>query len=80
MYAIRSYYASIKISKEIQKLMIAVNHKPINKFTKENLFFLKNTLAKIEVLEKKYGIFNWDKDKDYLFDQINEIEARNRKK
>jgi lysophospholipase L1-like esterase len=69
---------SIKTSEEVQKIINAVNHKPFNKFTKENLGFLKQSLKKVQVLEKEKPYLNLVLEEKYFSDQIDIIE-KNRK-
>ncbi len=66
---------SLKISKEVQKIINAVNHKPINQFTTETSLFFKNTLKKINELEQFYPFVYFDLEKQFLTEQINETEA-----
>ncbi|HKL33016.1 MAG TPA: GSCFA domain-containing protein, partial [Tangfeifania sp.] len=65
---------SIKTSEEVQKITNAVNHKPFNKFTRENLLFLKQSLTKVQKLQKEKSYLNLVLEKNYFSEQISEIE------
>ncbi len=65
---------SIKTSEEVQKIANAVNHKSFNKFTKENLLFLKQSLKRVHMLQKEKPYLNLALEEHYFSDQINEIE------
>ncbi len=65
---------SQKTSEEVQKIINAVNHKPFNKFTKENLLFLKQSLTKVQKLQKEKSYLNLASEEDYFSEQISEIE------
>ena len=69
---------SKKTSGEIQKITNAVNHKPFNKFTKENFGFLKQYVTKVQMLQKEKPYLNLALEEQYFSDQIDEIK-RNRK-
>ncbi len=64
---------SIEISKKVQKISSALNHKSINKFTNENLLFLNQTLDKINELKQRYPILKFSTEEQNLTKQINEI-------
>ncbi|MFW5773964.1 MAG: GSCFA domain-containing protein [Tangfeifania sp.] len=65
---------SKKTSEEVQKITNAMNHKPFNKFTRENLLFLKQSLTKIQKLQKEKSYLNLTLEENYFSEQINEIE------
>lgn len=65
---------SQKISKEVQKIMAATSHRPFNKFTKEHLHFLRQSLQKTERLEQKFQYLNLAVEKRHLQKQIAETE------
>jgi len=65
---------SKKTSEEVQKITNAVNHKPFNKFTRENLLFLKQSLTKVQKLQKEKSYLNLVLEKNYFSEQISEIE------
>ena len=64
---------SLKISKQVQKINSLVNHKPINRFTTENLNFLNQTLKKTDELNRKYPFLKFEHEKKYLQNQIQKI-------
>jgi len=65
---------SLKTSEEAQKIINAVNHKSFNKFTKENLGFLKQSLTKVQMIQKEKPYLNLALEEYYFSDQIDEIE------
>lgn len=65
---------SIKTSEEVQKILNAVNHKPFNKFTKENLGFLIQSLTKAQIMQNEKPYLNLALAEKYFSDQIEEIE------
>lgn len=65
---------SIKTSEEVQKFTNAVNHKPFNKFTKESFGFFKQSLAKVQKMQKEKPYLNLALEEKYFSDQIDEIE------
>jgi hypothetical protein len=65
---------SLKTSGKVQKIANAVNHKPFNKFTKENLGFLKQSLTKVQIMQKEKPYLNLALEEKYFSDQIDEIE------
>lgn len=67
---------SLKISKEIQKVNLALNHKPVNKFTEENRIFLNQTLNKINDLSNRFTVLNFEPERNYILDKINELEEK----
>ncbi|NOR74167.1 MAG: hypothetical protein GQ525_03305, partial [Draconibacterium sp.] len=64
---------NIDISKKIQKIVAAANHRPFKKFTKEHLLFLQKQIFKIEQFEQKYSFINLEVEKQIFISQINEI-------
>jgi hypothetical protein len=66
---------SRKISKEVQKIIAAANHRPFNQFTKEHLSFLQKQLLKLKHLEQKYPFVNLGDEKQKFVNQINEVET-----
>ena len=63
---------SLKTSEEVQKITNAVNHKPFNKFTKENLLFLKHSLKNTRALQEEKPYLNLLSEQRYFSDQIDE--------
>lgn len=64
---------SLKISEEVKNIVAAMNHRPFNKFTKEHLQFLKQSLQKANKLEEKFPYLNLTFEKDFFFKQITEL-------
>lgn len=64
---------SLKISGEIKNIVAAVNHKPFNKFTKEYLQFLKQSLQKANKLEEKFPYLNLTFEREFFLRQIKEL-------
>ena len=64
---------SKKTSEEVQKITNTVNHKPFNKFTKENLLFLKHSLKNTRALQEEKPYLNLTSEQRYFSDQIDEI-------
>ena len=62
---------SQKISKEVTRIIVAANHRPFNKFTKEHLGFLQKQLSKLELFEQKYPFVNLGVEKQKFVSQIN---------
>jgi hypothetical protein len=65
---------SRKISEEVKKITTSLNHKPFNRFTKEHLQFLKQSLKKTYRLEEKFPYLNLAFEKEFLSGQITETE------
>lgn len=65
---------SQKISKKVQKIKAAANHRAFNKFTKEHLKFLHKQLSKIILLKQNYPFVNLGLEEQTFSDQINKIE------
>ena len=70
---------SIKISKEVQKIVSAVNHRPINSDAVEYFNFLNRFLKKITEIETKHPFLNLKLEKEYFKVQIDEFNHRNKK-
>jgi lysophospholipase L1-like esterase len=66
---------SRKTSEEIQKITNAVNHKPFNKFTKENLTFMKHGLKKTQLVQKEKPYIDLSSELRYFSEQIDAIEG-----
>jgi hypothetical protein len=64
---------SLKISGEVKNIVAAMNHKPFNKFTKEHLQFLKQSLQQTNKLEKKFPYLNFTFEKEFFFREIKEL-------
>ncbi len=64
---------SRQTSKEVQKIAKARNHRPINKYTTENLQFLEKMLQFCYGLEANKPYLNLKLEKEYFKAQINEI-------
>ena len=67
---------SQKVALKVQKMNHAVNHKPFNKFTSENLIFLNQTLEKIKNLSRNYPYLRLENLRQNVAQRINEIEER----
>lgn len=65
---------SKKVALQVQKVNDAVNHKPFNKVTTENLKFLNQTLKKIEILSRNYPYLNLTAIWKNVVERINSIE------
>lgn len=62
------------ISEMVKKIGNTLNHRPFNRFTKEYLHFLKQSLEKTQALQQRYPFLKLALEEHYFFDQINEIE------
>lgn len=67
---------SQEISKEVQKIKAATNHRPFNKFTKEHLGFLQKQLTKLELFEQKYFFVNIGIEKQNFITRIKDVENK----
>jgi len=65
------YAESRKISKEVQKIVAAANHRPFNQFTKEHQHFLKKQLQILKSLEQKHLFISFVDEKEKLQNQLN---------
>ena len=59
------------ISKEVQKIVAAANHRPFNKFTKEHQSFLHKQLIKLNLFEQKYPYIDLEIEKQKFISQTN---------
>jgi hypothetical protein len=66
---------SREISEKVKNIILAVNHRPFNQFTKEHLQFLQQSLQKAQKLEEKFPNLNLNFEKDIFVSQINEFES-----
>jgi hypothetical protein len=64
---------SREISEKVKSIVSAVNHKPFNKFTKEHLQFLEQSLQKANKLEEKFPYLNLTFEKEFFFREIKEL-------
>jgi predicted metallopeptidase len=62
---------SREISREVQKIVAAANHRPFNQFTNEHQKFLQKQLLKLKNLEQKYPIISLINEKEKLQNQLN---------
>lgn len=69
---------SQKISKNVQKVISALNHKPYNMFTQEHLLFLKESLKKAQQLQEKIPYLNLAYEINLLSDRISSIADKNK--
>ncbi len=69
---------SQKISKNIQKIISAVNHKPNNMFTHEHLYFLRESLKKAQHLQNKFPYINLTHEINLLADRISSFADKNK--
>jgi hypothetical protein len=60
-------------SEKVENILSAVNHRPFNKFTKEHLHFLKQSLDKAHRLEQKFTYLNLKNEIAFFIKQINEF-------
>jgi len=65
---------SKKIAGQVEKIALALNHKPFNKFTLEHHSFLSQTLKKAEQLTETYRFLNLAEIEDSIKKQMTEIE------
>ncbi|MEN8116953.1 MAG: GSCFA domain-containing protein [Bacteroidota bacterium] len=71
---------SREVAKRVQKIINAVNHRPINKNSKEYFNFLTQVLKKIDDLETKRPYLNFTLEKEYInvqFDELKKIDDKN---
>lgn len=69
---------SVMISKQVQKIIKASNHRPFNKYTKEHLQFLSQYHKQTMELEKKYPFLNFCLERENFTAQA--IETKNNTK
>lgn len=67
---------SLKISKEVKKIISAIEHKPFNRVTKEHLHFLQQSFQKTCSLEAEFLYINLEFEKGFFSKQIADIENR----
>ena len=70
--------ASQKSSKNVQKIISAVNHKPYNMFTQEHRHFLIESLKKAQQLQEKNPYLNLTNEISLLSDRISSIADKNK--
>jgi hypothetical protein len=68
---------SREISKEVQKVINALNHRPFNKFAPAYLSFLKQSLKKTKSLQKKFSYLNLIIEENLFLKKINETNILN---
>ncbi len=61
------------LAKEVQKILNAVNHRPINRSSSEFLHFLESVLKKMSELEVKNPFLNLKLEKGYIIEQISDF-------
>ncbi len=66
------------ISKKVQKLTSALNHKPYNMFTQEHLQFLRESFIKAQQLQGKFPYLNLTNEINLLSDRISTIADKNK--
>ncbi len=71
---------SRKTSKNVQKIISALNHKPYNMFTQEHLYFLRESLKKAQQLQEQIPYLNLTNEINLLFERISSIADKNRPK
>jgi hypothetical protein len=59
-----------EIIKEIEKIILAKNHRPLNPNTPSHKKFIESQIESIEVLEKKYPFLDFSKDKSFFKSKI----------
>jgi hypothetical protein len=64
---------SIIISKEIEKINYALNHRPFNKFTPEHLAFLNQSMHKVKEFKKKFPYINMENEERFFTGQLGEV-------
>ncbi len=62
---------SRKISKKVQKIITALNHKPRNMVTQEYANFLRQTFLKANQLQEKYPYLDLTFERELLSDKLN---------
>lgn len=63
-------HASIKLMKEVEKVLDAVSHRPFNPKTPEHKTFINNTLKKIYTIKKENPDLDFSDEESYLFDYL----------
>ncbi len=61
---------TVNISKEVEKILMAKNHRPLNQDTLSHKKFIENQIRLIEDLEKKYPLLDFSKDKSFFKSKI----------
>ncbi len=69
---------SKNISKKIQNLITAVNHKPYNMVTDEHLHFLRESLKKTQLLQENFPYLNLSHEINLLSDRISFVADKNK--
>jgi len=64
---------NIIISKQIEKIIYALKHRPFNKFTQEHLSFLTQTMQKVKEVQKNFPYLNLQFEENYFLKQIEEV-------
>lgn len=63
----------IKISEDVQKVQLALNHRPRNMYSQEHLTFLRKCLNSTQQLQEKYPYINLTTETKQISDAINNI-------
>jgi hypothetical protein len=61
---------ALEISKKLEKIIISAKHRPFDVKSIAHQKFIKNTLRKIELLEKEYGQLQLDAEKEFFQSQL----------
>lgn len=67
---------SQKLSTKIKPLIASIEHRPIYKYTKEHLNFVKKQLINVTSFKQKYPFLLFDSEIEYVNTQIKEIEEK----
>jgi len=67
---------SRKIATQVQKVIKAVNHKPLHQNTPEYLSFLNQMIVEVSRLEEKYNYLNLSGEREYFKTEKGKIEMR----
>lgn len=54
--------SAIDLSKDIEKIIQAANHRPLNKQTKEHKQFIRNTVTRIDAISKRNPLIDFSKE------------------
>lgn len=68
--------AGRQISKQIENIIDALNHRPFNKYTQEHLSFLKQSMQKVEEVKKKFPYINMAIEEEFFSGQIADVEEK----
>lgn len=70
--------ASLEISKKVQKVINALNHKPRNMLTQEYINFLRDSLKKAHQLQEEFPYLNLTFEIEQFSERINKTADKNR--